>query len=135
MAKPVITTPRGMVFIGKNGKAELKWNSERFISNSRQSWNGRYQEAQKFVDSEVLRRCEPFTPLKTSMLIKSGILGTVIGSGLVSWIAPYARYQYYLPSRRASQTGALRGSFWFQRMKEVFGKAIVAGARKIAGGK
>jgi hypothetical protein len=137
MTAPVIQTPRGKIIIGKNGKAELKWNSAKFTGGgggSDGSWQGRYSDAQKFVDSEVLRLCEPYTPLLTSMLIKSGILGTDIGSGTVQWIAPYARYQYYLVRKTKSETGPLRGSFWFQRMKEVHGKKILEGARRIAGG-
>jgi len=72
--------------------------------------------------------------LLTSMLIKSGTLGTVIGSGTVSWIAPYARYQYYATRKPGSQTGPLRGPYWFERMKEVYGRKIISSARKLAGG-
>jgi len=128
MMKPVIKTPRGRVFITKNGKAALEWNT-----NFRPKWQRRYSAAQKFVDSEVLRRSEKYTPLLTSMLIKSGDLGTVIGSGLVQWITPYARRQYYSPRAPGSQTGPLRGPFWFARMKAVSGRSIIAGAKKIAG--
>jgi hypothetical protein len=128
MMKPVIKTPRGTVFIAKNGKAVLEWNT-----NFRPKWQRRYSAAQKFVDSEVLRRSEKYTPLLTSMLIKSGTLGTAIGSGLVQWIAPYARRQYYSPRAPGSQTGPLRGPFWFARMKAVSGRSIISGAKKIAG--
>jgi hypothetical protein len=129
MTAPIINTPRGVIIIAANGKAELKWNA-----NFQPKWQRRYSEAQKFVDSEVLRLCEPFTPLRTSMLVKSGSLGTEIGSGTVSWIAPYARYQYYLARKTKSETGPLRGSMWFHRMKPLYGKGIIAGARRIAGG-
>lgn len=124
-----IETPRGAVFVGPNGKAELKFNS-----NFAPKWIKRYTNAQKFVDSEVLRQSEPFTPLLTSMLIKSGILGTDIGSGKVSWIAPYARWQYYRGRRPGTQqAGPLRGRFWFERMKAVRGDKIIKGAKKLAG--
>lgn len=125
----VITTPRGQVAVGPNGRAELVWST-----TFRPKWQKRYTDAQKFVDGEVLAKCEPYTPMLTSMLIKSGTLGTIIGSGLVSWIAPYSKAQYYLLHRRISQTGPNRGSFWFQRMKEVWGNRIIEGARRIAGG-
>lgn len=124
-----IETPRGAVVIGPNGKAELKFNS-----NFSPKWTRRYTIAQKFVDSEVLRLCEPFIPLQTSMLIKSGILGTDVGSGRVQWIAPYARFQYYRGRRPGeSETGPLRGRYWFERMKEIHVQRIIAGARKLAG--
>lgn len=124
-----IDTPRGTIVQDANGMAELK-----FKSGFASKWTRLYSLAQKFVDSETLRLSEPFTPLLTSMLIKSGILGTNIGSGVVSWIAPYAKQQYYRGRRQGeSQTGPLRGRFWFERMKAVHGDKIVMGARKLVG--
>lgn len=128
MAGPVIQTPRGMVTQGPNGTARLTWNPD-FVDR----WGGRYKLSQKYVDSEVLRLSEPYTPLLTSMLIKSGTLGTVIGSGLVTWIAPYARAQYYSRRQPGSATGPMRGPFWFERMKSVKKDQITAGARARAG--
>lgn len=129
MSGPEIKTPRGRVFIGSHGKAVLEFNT-----NFQPKWQRRFSEAQKFVDSEVLRVCEPYTPLLTGMLVKSGDLGTEIGSGTVRWIAPYSRYQYYLKRKNPSTTGPLRGPAWFQRAKEVHGRRIIEGARRIAGG-
>ncbi len=131
MTPPKIETPQGMVYVGDSGKAYLKWNT-----NFKPKWQRRYSAAQNFIDSEVLRLSEPFTPLLTGTLVKTGILGTDIGSGTVQWIAPYAKRQYYKgrsPGR--SGTGPLRGAFWFERMKEVHGDKIIKGARKLAGGK
>jgi hypothetical protein len=110
-------------------KAVLEWNTD-FVPK----WEKRYSEAQKFVDSEVLRLSEPYVPLLTGMLIKTGILGTEIGSGTVQWIAPYARAQYYMKRKNPSTTGPLRGPHWFERMKEVHKRTILEGARRIAGG-
>ena len=121
-----IQTPRGSIVINGKNKAELKFDSA-FVSK----WSGRYSKAQMYVDSEVLRRSEPYIPLKTGMLIKSGILGTTIGSGLVQWIAPYAKRQYYKGRQPGtSSEGVLRGRQWFERMKASNVKAIVDGARK-----
>ncbi len=130
MSGPVIKTPRGTIVINASGKAELTWNA-----GFRPVWQHRYSAAQQFVDSEVLRQCEPYIPLLTGMLIKSGILGTEVGSGLVQWIAIYSHYQYYLKRKPGTQTGALRGPFWFQRWKEVGGERLVKQARKMAGGR
>ncbi len=125
----IIETPRGAVIAGPNGKAELKFNPN-FGAKQTQ----KYSRVQKFIDSEVLRQSEPFTPLLTSMLIKSGILGTDVGSGTVSWIAPYAKRQYYKGRRPGTQqAGPLRGRFWFERMKAVRGETIIKGAKKLAG--
>jgi hypothetical protein len=113
----------------KSGKAQLKWKT-----NFAPKWTRRYSKAQVFVDSEVLRRCEPYTPLLTGTLIKSGILGTEVGSGTVKWITPYAKRQYWQGRKPGeSSTGPLRGRLWFARMKEVHGSKIIAGAKKLIG--
>jgi hypothetical protein len=144
--KDMISTPRGVVWSDKNGKASLEWNSSNFNGGDSNSWVSRYSAAQKFVDSEVLRLCEPYIPLLTGVLVMTGILGTDVGSGTVSWIAPYARYQYYghvmygkAPKKVSANFlryhgGGMRGMYWFERMKHAHGREIVAGARKIAGG-
>jgi hypothetical protein len=128
MSGPVINTPRGSVVHTKNGKARLTWNA-----NFQPKWQKQYSAAQKFVDSEVLRTCEPMIPLLTGMLIKSGILGTDVGSGTVQWIAPYSKRQYYSSRKPGSQTGPLRGPKWFERAKQLHKSEWIAGARKIAG--
>lgn len=127
----VVENPKGKVVIMPNGRATIQWDP-----NFKYKWLRRYTEAQKFVDSEVKRRCEPYTPLLTGSLILSGILGTDVGSGMVAWIAPYAKAQYHFGRRPGtSNTGPLRGRLWFPRMKAVSGKSIIAGARKLAGGR
>lgn len=125
----IIETPRGAVIVGPNGKAELKFNPNFGAKHTQ-----KYSRVQKFIDNAVLTKSEKFTPLLTSMLIKSGTLGTDIGSGTVSWIAPYAKRQYYKGRRPGTQqAGPLRGRFWFERMKAVFGKEIIQGAKELAG--
>jgi hypothetical protein len=129
MTPKPIETPRGSVFVNANGKAELKWKAD-FAPK----WTRRYSVVQRFVDSEVLRLSEPFIPFLTGTLIKTGILGTDVGSGLVQWIAPYSKRQYYKGrAPGTSSFGPLRGRLWFERMKEVNGNQIIEGARKLAG--
>lgn len=128
MTSPVIETPRGSITVTPEGKAELTFNPD-----FQPKWQKRYSAAQKFVDSEILRGCEPYVPLLTGVLIMTGILGTDVGSGTVSWIAPYARARYYSPRKPGSSTGPLRGSFWFERWKAVGAQRVIAGARRIAG--
>lgn len=103
------------------GKAELKFNI-----NFRPKWTARYSAAQRFVDSEVLRRCDPYTPFLTGTLIKSGALGTDVGSGKVQWIVPYARKRYYTPAKH--EVG-LRGAYWFERWKAVGGTQLIRDAK------
>ena len=121
----------------KNGNATLQWNPN-FANN----WGNKYSNAQKFVDSEVLRLSDKYTPFQTGFLKKSGILGTDIGSGEVQWIAPYTRYQYYgkamegkppkkVTDRDLQYNGApQRGALWFERMKVDHKQEILDGARR-----
>lgn len=127
MSEP-IKTPRGTIIQTGNVSCKLVWNP-----NFGPQATARYSRAQKFVDNEVLRLSSAYIPIKTSMLQKSGILGTVIGSGRVQWIAPYARPQYYSTSDTRSYNPK-RGGHWFERMKADHGKAILSKAKKIGGG-
>lgn len=128
MDGPEIKTPRGEIIETKAGNARLVWST-----SFKNKWPGQYSRAQQFVDSEVLRLSAPLIPLRTAMLMKSGALGTVIGSGLVRWIAPYARKQYY-DTAESRPYDPRRGAYWFERMKAVHGTEIVNGAKRKAGG-
>ena len=93
-------------------------------------------KVQKFIDSEVIRCMDPFTPFRSGTLKKSATLGTVIGSGLIKYTAPYARKNYYENAGRGTegtQNGGRRGRKWFERMKPVYLSTILSGAAKIAG--
>lgn len=136
-----IETPRGSIIKTKNGKAQLTWNP-----NFTDKWQGQYDKAQMFVDSEVLRLSDPYVPMQSGMLKKSGILGTTVGSGEVVWNAPYAKYLYYgkvmigrapkvVTAKKIIYHGApARGAFWFERMKADKKAQILDGARRLAGG-
>lgn len=116
--KFVIKTPRGTIYVqaSKGGKvsARLEWNS-----NFAPSMEKGFSNAQEFVDSECIRRMNPETPRRTGVLIKSATLGTVIGSGEINQIAPYARRQYYEHREK---------SHWFERMKNRHKDSILKGA-------
>lgn len=118
-----ITSPRGSVVTRqtKNGSisAEIVWNSG-FARKKGQA----FESAQEFVDSECIRCMEPLTPRRTGMMIKSAKLGTVIGSGNIEYLAPYARRQYYEHKEKAH---------WFETMKASKKDVILKGAEEIAG--
>ena len=122
-----IETPRGRIITVNTGngqlRAKLEWNPN-FNRNKTTS----FSKAQKFIDSEVLRLSSPLVPFRTGMLEKSGKLGTVIGSGVVTYVAPYAKRQYY-----ENKSSGQRGAKWFERMKASHKKEIEEGAKKIAG--
>lgn len=125
-----LQTPKGELVKVQlpNGRIEMeiRWNSNLGASLSRS-----LNRVQQFVDSEVLRLCDPYVPMDTGILKQSGIMHTVIGSGEVKYRTPYARRWYY---REAYFQGApKRGTYWFERMKNEGGKgAILRGAKEIA---
>ena len=136
-----------------NGDMELVWNTNFSAVRSEQ-----LHKAQMFVDSECIRLMKPYTPFRNGILEKSATLGTVIGSGEIHQVAPYARYQYYGMLMVSSITGSSfaskgekkvltdiplqhdkskhpqAGPFWFERMKAEHKEDILRGAAKIAGG-
>lgn len=116
---------------------------------------------QKYIDRECIRLMKPYTPMRSSMLIKSATLSTVIGSGEIHQNTPYARYQYYgkvyepnypifegdnvvgfySPPKKYPTGRELKydksknpnaGKMWFERMKENHKKQILKGAQEIA---
>lgn len=115
-----IKTPRGTIYTqaSKGGKvtARLEWNP-----GFEPGMEKGFENAQAFVDSECIRRMAPETPRRTGVLVKSATLGTVIGSGEIDQIAPYARRQYYEHKEK---------SYWFERMKNRHKESILKGAAK-----
>lgn len=101
-------------------------------------------KVQKAIDNEVLRRSDPYVPMRTGALKKSGFLATKIGSGEVVYGADYADEQYYHNAGRGRQGIAkhnshnykcLRGKYWFERMKVDHLNDILKTANNAAGGK
>lgn len=119
-----IETPRGRIstYTVTQGNlkgrtiARLDWNP-----GFKPSMENGFANAQEFVDSECIRRMNPETPRRTGVLIKSATLGTVIGSGEINQIAPYARRQYYEHNTKSK---------WFERMKNRHKDSILKGAAK-----
>ena len=127
-----ISTPRGKIIQTPNGKAQLVWNP-----GFGMQYSYKFQRNQIFIDSGVIKGMEPYTPLRTSMMIKSLYLGSVIGSGLIRYLAPYAKKQYYMGRvPGTSSTGALRGKLWFERWKaekgETFKVSVKAYQRRMS---
>lgn len=116
-----IDTPRGEMIVTKSGagsvKVEMEWAAR--FGPDREASFGRKQE---FIDQECIRRMAPETPRLTGVLVKSATLGTVIGTGKIYQIAPYARRQYYEHKSK---------SMWFERMKNRHKDSILKGAQKI----
>lgn len=117
-----IASPRGYIYTTTSAAGtvtmRLKW-AQGFVPKKKTA----FTRAQEFVDSECLRYMNPLTPRRTGLMIKSGTLGTVIGSGSIEYLAPYARRQYYEHKEK---------SRWFETMKASKKEAIMKGANKIA---
>ncbi len=79
----------------------LDWN-RRFGRNNTEN----FDRVQKFIDSECIRLMAQYTPMQNGMLQKSVTLGTRIGSGIIFYNSPYARYQYYGKLMVSSVTGS-----------------------------
>lgn len=131
MALLTITTPRGTLSQTRTGAgaamAQIVWNP-----GFGQQRTSMFNRVQSFVDSEVLRLMQPYTPLRTGMLVKSATLGTVIGSGKIKQITPYAARQYYTTAATRSYDPR-RGARWFERMKIDHKSYILRGASQSAG--
>lgn len=84
---------------------------------------------QVYIDNEVVSLSKPYVPFDTGYLQKSAD-GSDFGSGLVEYVAPYAKKQYY-----ENRGDGLRGKMWVERMKADRMDEILEGAAKIAGGK
>lgn len=85
---------------------------------------------QKYIDSQVLRCCDPKVPQDTGALIASGENHTQIGSGKVKYRTVYARRWYYMPAK--FKEAPERGNYWFERMKQQHKQRILDGAKKVA---
>lgn len=140
-----------------DGRLNIKVSSKRLEAN--------LLKAQQYLDNAVLTDCNDYIPFKNGKLRQSGILHTVIGSGVVEYRTPYAHYQYEgekyvdpvyhcagfmipkkgyrsrkgvpkVPSGQPLQyTTAGTGSHWFETAKAVNGKKWIKEVKRIAGGK
>lgn len=115
--------------------AGLTWDKN-FDTKAKSS----FEKKQKYVDSECLRLSDPYTPMLTGTLKRSGTSGTVIGSGELKYTAPYARLQYYTNAGKGRQGTTkhnshnykcTRGKLWFERMKADHKKEIMNGVKKV----
>lgn len=95
----------------------------------------RYTAAQKFLDNEVVKDCSPYVPMRTGDLMRSGILGTKLGSGKVNYIMPYAKAMYYgLKFRFSKDKHPLACAQWFETGKALYLKQWISGVNKIVKG-
>lgn len=142
-------TPRGRVIIVRTPGG--KWVSKLIWNDNIKRFNGQYSRAQVWLDNAVLRDSNTYVPMLTGALYKTGILGTTPGEGVVQWVAPYARYQYYGKVWAGPKYGpkyktdkdlhintsenSQAQSFWFEAAKAQNKSIWVRGAQHLAGGR
>ena len=81
--------------MNSNGGITFKATANFNSAAAKRKFSGAIHKAQIKLDAQVLTDSNYYCPLKTGTLQKSGIINTVLGSGLVVWKTPYARRQYY----------------------------------------
>lgn len=77
----------------------------------------RFSLVQKKLDAQVLKDSNIYCPLDTSMLQKSAITSSVLGSGLLIWNTPYAKAQYYGLKNKSLDKNPNASCKWFEVAK------------------
>ena len=76
------------------------------------------RRAQAKLDAQVVADSNFYCPLKTGTLQRSATIGSVIGSGTVRWVTPYARRQYYgVGFDRSKDPNPNATAKWFEAAK------------------
>lgn len=91
-----------------------------------------FQEAQRWLDEQVLRDAGPFVPRKTGALAGSGQIAP--GGGAVLWDKPYAAAVYYRKKEKGSAGNPDARRLWFEAAKARCGQDWLRGVRKRVGG-
>lgn len=114
--------------------------------NFQRKYSEKFKRAQEYIDSSCIRYMDKYTPRLNGILIGSATLGTVIGSGVIEYDSPYARYQYYgklmvkmgekkvltnVDLKHNTSYNPNAGPFWFEKMKDEYGDDIRNGAERI----
>jgi hypothetical protein len=96
---------------------------------------GQLDKAQKWLDNEVLKDCQPYVPMRSGNLMNSGVTGTTIGKGEVVYNAPYARRMYYGTHFKFSKAKHPQAcAQWFEKAKSVNSEKWEDGVQKIVKG-
>lgn len=79
-----------------------------------------FRQAQNYVDKEVIRRLEDYTPIAMQRFKNHGKMSKahkVDKPGVIINTEPTARKEYYTNRGLSSKDGHNRGKFWLERMK------------------
>lgn len=97
-----------------------------------------FSKAQKYVDSECIKRMTPFVPVANPRWHHAGRLRDSVGNpapGVIVYTAPFARHDYYANVRHDHpKSGNPNGQrMWFEYMKMKEKQAILRGTAAILG--
>lgn len=93
-----------------------------------------YAKAQQWLDNEVLKDCDPYVPMRTGNLVRSGQRGTRIGSGQVVYNAPYAASCYYGNRNFSKEKHPKATRQWFEKAKAANRSKWVNGVKTLMKG-
>src|SRR5690554_7436304 len=78
------------------------------------------EQAQRVVDSQVLKDSNRYAPMDTGNLINSSLRASQIGQGRLVWDTPYARRLYYNPQYNFSKArNPQAGGLWRSEERRV----------------
>ncbi len=98
--------------------------------------NNRFEAAQKWLDNEVIKDCNPYVPYRTGNLATSVIRHTVIGSGMIVYKTPYAKVVYNSDGWHFSvNVHELATDHWLDVVKPLQLEKWQNGVMKILGGR
>ena len=87
------------------------------------------RQAQNYIDNEVVRRLEDYTPIAMERFKNRGKMSKahkVQTPGVIINTEPKARREYYI---NKGFSGKLRGKFWLERMKADQKEDILKGVK------
>lgn len=114
-------------------KVDIKWYN---YAGTVARLEGDVHRAQVWLDNEVLKDCEPYVPMRSGNLMKSGVSGTTLGKGEVIYNAPYSRKMYYGKHFNFSKLKHPQAcAMWFEKAKALCKKKWRDGVQKIVKGR
>lgn len=112
---------------------KLKWNRNFYKVRAK-----RFKQAQNYVDTECVKRMEPYVPVGRKSYHNSGKLKASVRikePGKIVYTAPFSRHDYYSTVNHSHGGNPNAKRLWFEVMKKESGEKILRGTAVIVGGK
>lgn len=90
-----------------------------FIDTGLKRRVGNYNNKKQYVlDNQILKDSNYYIPMDEGELMRSGIRTSILGSGRIQWVTPYARRLYYNPQYNfATDRNPNARGLWFEEAK------------------